>query len=119
MEDERKITESLQAEDTQKKMELTKPISEEEFKEQIHEAAISNHKKVLDDLADGILHLRDYNGVRKFKSVRRAIRRGHISIYGDVYPKRPFNNRKRGKGSVTYQKKRIYEQLTHKTRKTA
>lgn len=114
MEDERKVMESLTEEATQK--ELTKPISEEEFRKQIHEAAIANHQKVLDDFKHGILHLRDYSGVKKFKSIRRAIRRGHVSIYGDVYPKRPFNNKKRGPGSITYTKRRLYEQFTHKNR---
>lgn len=109
MEEEKKVTESLQEE-----KQLTAPISEEEFKKQIHEAAIANHQQVLDDFAQGILHLRDYSGVRKFKSIRRAIRRGHVSIYGDVYPKRPFKNIKSKKGNITYKKKRLYEQFTHK-----
>ena len=127
MEDERKVTEALTEEVTQEELfpqgeqqkELTKPISEEEFRKQIHEAAIANYNKVIEDFEKGILHLRDYSGVRKFKSIRRAIRKGHVSIYGDVYPKRPFNNRKRGPGSITYIKRRLYEQFTHKNRKVA
>lgn len=39
------------------------------------------------------LYLIDYTGVTKFKSVRRAIKRGLVSNLGIVYPKRPFNNR--------------------------
>ena len=94
-----------------------KPISEEEFQEKIHAVALANRKKLIDDFNQGILHLRDYSGVRMFKSTRRAIRRGHVSIFGDVYPRRPFNNRKRNKrGDITYKKRRIYEQLTHKSR---
>lgn len=121
MEENRRIMESLQENNEEKlfeegQKELTEPISEEEFRKQIHEAAIANHQKVLDDFEHGILHLRDYSGVKKFKSIRRAIRRGHVSIYGDIYPKRPFNNKKRGKGSITYNKRRLYEQLTHKNR---
>lgn len=34
-----------------------------------------------------------FEGVEKFKSIRRAIRRGHISQSGIIFPKRPFNNR--------------------------
>lgn len=51
--------------------------------------------------------------VSKFKSVNRAIRRGHVSIYGHVYPNRPFNNRTAKKNSrlTNEVKKRIYEQL--------
>lgn len=123
MEDNRKVMEVLESEATEEKLfpnerekELTQPISEEEFRKQIHEAAIANHKKVLNDLEHGILHLRDYSGVKKFKSIRRAIRRGHVSIYGDVYPKRPFNNKKRGPDSITYTKRRLYEQFTHENR---
>lgn len=54
-----------------------------------------------------------YSAVSKFRSVRRAIRRGHINlIFGIVYPDRPFNNRKPTIGRSHNQlKKRIYEQL--------
>lgn len=40
------------------------------------------------------LQLRYYHGVSKFKSIRRALRRGHLAMDGTIYPKRPFNNRK-------------------------
>ena len=95
---------------------LIAPISEEEFKEQIHQAAVANYQQVIEDFKHGILHLRDYSGVKKFKSIRRAIRRGHVSIFGEVYPKRPFKNITSKKGNVTYRKKRLYEQFTHKNR---
>lgn len=42
--------------------------------------------------------LRIFEAVRKFKSVRRAIRRGHVSPIGEPYPNRPFNNRKPSTG---------------------
>ena len=126
MEDKKKVREALTEEATQEKLfpqgeqkELTKPISEEEFRKQIHEAAVTNYNKVIEDFEKGILHLRDYSGVRKFKSIRRAIRRGHVSIFGEVYPKRPFKNIKSKRGTITYMKKRLYEQFTHKTRKVA
>lgn len=96
--------------------ELSKPLSEEDFKEKAHEIAVHNYQQMNDDFENGILHLRDYSGVRKYKSIRRAIRKGLVSIYGEVYPKRPFNNKKRGKGSITYRKRRMYEQFTHKNR---
>lgn len=38
----------------------------------------------------GLLHLIDYSGVKRFKSIRRAIRRGHVSVHGSIYPNRPF-----------------------------
>lgn len=92
-----------------------KPVSEEEFKEKIHSVAEANRKKLLEDFNKGVIYLRNFSGVRMFKSIRRAIRRGHVSIFGDIYPKRPFNNRKRNKrGDITYERRRAYEQLMHK-----
>lgn len=56
--------------------------------------------------------LRIFEAVRKFKSVRRAIRRGHVSPIGEPYPNRPFNNRKPSKGrSFNQKKKLIYDRL--------
>lgn len=98
---------------------LQTPMSETEFKEKVKEIVKSNREKIEDDFSKGILHLRDYSGVKKFKSLRRAIRRGHVSIFGEVYPHRPFKNISSKKGNVTYNKKRIYEQLTHRNSKIA
>lgn len=97
---------------------LVRPISEEEFEEKAHTAAVTNHQQVISDFENNILHLRDYSGVNKFKSIRRAIKHGHVSIYGEVYPKRPFKNIKTTAGSITYERRRLYEQLTHKNKKT-
>lgn len=69
---------------------------------------------VKDFLENNILHLRTFEAVGRFKSVRRAIKRGHVSIDGTIYPRRPFNNAKHGKDSLNNKKKRIYEQLKHK-----
>ena len=92
-----------------------KPVSEEEFKEKIHSVAEANRKKLLEDFNKGVIYLRNFSGVRMFKSIRRAIRHGHVSVFGDIYPKRPFNNRKRNKrGDITYERRRTYEQLMHK-----
>lgn len=54
-----------------------------------------------------------FDAVSKFKSVNRAFRRGHISIYGAIYPNRPFNNRtlKKGSREINNTKRKIYEQL--------
>lgn len=107
----------------EKKLEQA-PISQEEFEKKIHEVAEANRRKIEEDFygkepGKEILHLRDYSGVRKFKSIRRAIRKGYVSLFGEVYPKRPFKNIKSKKGNITYTKKRYYEQLTHKNRKVA
>lgn len=70
------------------------PMQLEEFKDKISEVAEANRKKVYEGFNKGTLYLRSYIGVSKYKSIRRAIRRGHVSIWGDIYPRRPYNNRK-------------------------
>jgi hypothetical protein len=37
--------------------------------------------------------MKNFNATSMYKSVGRAIRRGHMLPSGIVYPKRPFNNR--------------------------
>lgn len=86
-------------------------MSEEEFKDYMK----NNRVDIVGDFYErGILHLRTYEAVSRFKSVGRAIRRGHISLDGFVYPKRPFNNAKHSKNSLNDRKKMIYEQLKHR-----
>lgn len=108
----------------EEKKELTKPLSQEEFKEKVREMAVNNYNQMLSDFWDHkpgeeILHLRDYSCVRKFKSIRRAIRRGHVTVFGELIPKSPFKNIASKKGNITYTKKRLYEQFTHKNRAVA
>lgn len=93
-------------------------MPESEFKEKIHDVAVNNRKKLFNDFKNGVLHLVDYKGVGKFKSIRRAIKRGHVSIFGDIYPDKPFNNRKRNKqGDVTNLRRKIYEQYIKRENK--
>ena len=106
--------------ETKEQKTIERPLmSEEELKDYIKK----NRVDIVGDFYErGILHLRTYEAVSRFKSVRRAIRRGHISLDGVIYPKRPFNNAKHKKGSLNDEKKRIYEQLKqlkHRQRKTA
>ena len=87
-------------------------MSEEEFKDYMEK----NRVDIMEDFHEkGILHLRTYEAVSKFKSVRRIIRRVHVSRDGFIYPKRPFNNAKHSKNSLNDRKKMIYEQLKHRT----
>lgn len=88
------------------------PVSQEEFESKVAEIAESNRQKVQEDFNKGVLYLRNYAGVSKYKSIRRAIKRGHVSIWGDLYPRRPYNNRK----SNPQRKKlrEIYEQITQR-----
>ena len=86
-------------------------MNEEEFKDYMK----NNRVDIVGDFYErGILHLRTYEAISRFKSVRRAIRRGHVSLEGFIYPKRPFNNAKHGKNSLNGRKKMIYEQLKHR-----
>ena len=91
-------------------------MGEEEFKDYLKDNRVDIVK---DFYENNILHLRTYDAVKRLKSVRRAIRRGHVSLDGVIYPKRPFNNAKHKKGSLNDEKKRIYEQLKHRQRKSA
>ena len=91
-------------------------MGEEEFKDYLKDNRVDIVK---DFYENDVLHLRTYNAVKRFKSVRRVIRRGHVSLDGVIYPKRPFNNAKHKKGSLNDEKKRIYEQLKHRQRKSA
>lgn len=58
------------------------------------------------------LYLGTYEAVSKFKSIRRAQRRGLVTPYGTIAPKRPFNNRKRTLGrNFQLKKESIYGQI--------
>lgn len=92
-------------------------MSEDEFKDYIEDNRVD---VVTDFYEKNILHLRAFDGVRKYKSVRRAIKRGHVSLDGLLFPNRPFNNRsnscdRKGKHSrgLNERKKIIYEQLKY------
>ena len=93
-------------------------MSEEEFKDYMEK----NRVDVVGDFYDkNILHLRTFEATGKFKSVRRAIKRGHVSLDGIIFPKRPFNNKantckRKGHYSRTIndRKKMIYEQLKYR-----
>lgn len=91
-------------------------MGEEEFKNYLKDNRVDIVK---DFYENDVLHLRTYDAVKRLKSVRRAIRRGHVSLDGVIYPKRPFNNAKHKKGSLNDEKKRIYEQLKNRQRKSA
>ena len=64
-----------------------------------------------------------FEAVKMFKSIKRAIKRGLVSPFGELYPKRPFNNRKntcRRKNADSREtntlKKTIYGKLKYKGR---
>lgn len=74
-------------------------------------------EEYIEDFNNNILHIFNFNGVSRFKSVRRAIRRGKVDMFtGIIYPARPFNNRKDSPGrSFNKTKKEIYGRLTKRT----
>ena len=59
------------------------------------------------------IYLTTFEGVKKFKSIRRAIKRGNVTPLGVILPRRPFNNRSRLKGTRPFEveKERIYDEL--------
>lgn len=59
------------------------------------------------------LHLANYSCVSRFKSVRRAMRRGLLTEFGAIAPKRPFNSRKRTRGrKFQLLKEKYYASIT-------
>ena len=64
------------------------------------------------------INLKVFDGVSKFKSIRRAMRKGLVTPWGRIAPKRPFNNRSRKKGTrpLEVEKEKIYGQLKHRSK---
>lgn len=91
-------------------------MTEEEIRDELAGKRQEYINGVIKDLNNGILHIFSYNGVRRFKSVRRAIKRGKVDLFtGIVYPRRPFNNRKPTKGrGFNESRKDIYGRITRK-----
>lgn len=97
-------------------------MSEEEFKKYLgNKADIVEDSLAVENPLTETLNLRDYRAVGKFKSIRRAIRKGLVSPSGTICPKRLFNNRantSRRKGYhsrvMNEVKKSIYGQLKHR-----
>lgn len=60
-----------------------------------------------------LVDLKMFDGVSRFRSIRRAMRRGHVTPWGRVAPDRPFNNRNRSRGTrpLEIEKERIYGQI--------
>ena len=75
------------------------PVSEQEF----------------ENYLGGTLNLQYFECVKRFKSVKRAFKKGHITSYGYILPNRPFNNKKHTKGrKANIEKKRLWEKITGK-----
>lgn len=96
--------------------ELKTPMTEEELKEELARKKQEYINNVVKDFDNGVLHIFSFNGVSKFKSIRRAIRRGKVDLFtGVVYPRRPFNNRKPTPGRrFNESRKEIYGRITRK-----
>lgn len=91
--------------------EVIAPVSQEEAKKAFAEMAENKHKERVKEFKEsGTLFLQQFMATQRFRSVRRAIRRGHVSMSGVIYPRRPFNNRKAKPGTITYERRKVYEQ---------
>ena len=90
-------------------MEENKLLSKEEFEDMIR----NNHGKENIDEINFV-----YQG--KYKSLRRAFRRGHCTINGTIIPRRPFNNRKPTPGRMENESKKMvyaaYKRYIEKTK---
>lgn len=110
----KKLKEENNEELENQEKEIIDPISEEDFQKVAEQLSNDNHlRRVKEFEEDGTLSFREYSSCSKYKSVRRAIKRGHLSIYGDHYPKRPFSNKKRKKGTWTDDRRVIHKEMKH------
>lgn len=92
------------------------------------ERDLMSQEEFEDYISKGITvpYLITYDGVHRFKSVRRAMRRGHVTAEGIVMPRRPFNNKantSKRKGvhsrSTNELKNKIYGQLKQYQRRVS
>lgn len=74
-------------------------MSQEEFEDYISKGII-------------VLHLITYDGVHRFRSIRRAMRRGHVTAEGIVMPRRPFHNK-----ANTSKRKGVHSRRTNELKK--
>jgi len=88
-----------------------------ETSKEVPVVSIEEFKKALKN------RLTNFEAVKRFKSISRAIKRGLVSPFGVLYPKMPFNNRKntcRRKNADSREtntlKKTIYGKLKYKGR---
>lgn len=99
----------------EQKINVTETISKEEFKKELEAGRAKVREKIVEDFTrDGTLPIwSNYSAVNKFKSVRRAIRKGYVDLFtGTIFPKRPFSNKKPTRGrQMNELKKQIYGQL--------
>lgn len=78
------------------KQALKHMMTEEEFKEYMMNS----------------INLQDFSCVSRVRSVVRAFKRGHITKYGMIIPKKPFNNRKN-----TSSRKGVHSRATNEMKK--
>lgn len=75
------------------------PVSEKEFESHIRNT----------------LNLQYFECTRRFKSIGRAFKRGHITNFGFILPNRPYNNKKHTEGRKdNLEKKRLWQKITGK-----
>lgn len=96
-------------------MEEKKEITKEEFQNALEEGKRKVMHRILSEFTEknALPMWPNYSAVSKFKSVRRAIRRGRVDLFtGIIYPTRPFNNRKHTSGrKINTLKQQIHGEL--------
>jgi hypothetical protein len=90
--------------------------------EEVDEKEVKTNDRVRGFGPEILRSLMTFDAVSKYKSVARAMRRGDVTKFGIMTPKRPFNNRantSRRKGVhsrvMNEYKKSIYGRLTGQT----
>lgn len=69
------------------------------------------------NLGENVINLYTFAAVSRYKSIRRAMRRGLVAMDGTLYPRRPFNCRKPTRGrKFNEDKKKIYAELNRYSR---
>lgn len=94
----------------------------EEIKSNLKEVSEKQERFINPTGPDILRNLMVFDAVSKYKSVARAMRRGDVTKFGTIAPKRPFNNRantskRKGVHSrvMNEYKKSIYGRLTGQT----
>lgn len=83
------------------------PVSEKEFESHI--------RNTLNLQFRNTLNLQYFECTKRFKSIGRAFRRGHITNFGFILPNRPYNNKKHTEGRKdNIEKKRLWQKITGK-----
>lgn len=90
-------------------------ITKEEFVKELEAGRAKVREEIITSFENKneLPNWNNFNAVSKFRSVKRAVKRGHVDIFtGIIYPSRPFHNKKTSNGRRFNElKKKIYGQF--------